>query len=178
MSLGKSSEDSKWLFLLFSLKTSFPRHPNVLARMSSAIWEVQLSCQWERHKLMNCQFLGHHTVRKHTQAQRPVSTCAWRPVCSLISSCDFSTTEHKIKPSNLCCLISQNQLVRFFFFMSNESIVWVQVFSLTSAKRSEKRGILRASSLRTVSFHKSNRRLPFSEFLTMQKQDVKMLNTP
>lgn len=114
MSLGKSSEDSKWLFLLFSLKTGFPRHPNVLARMSSAIWEVQLSCRWERHKLMNCQFLGHHTIRKHTQAQRPVSTRAWRPACSLISSCDFSTTEHKIKPSNLCCLISQNQLVRFF----------------------------------------------------------------
>lgn len=102
-------------FCFFSLKTGFPRHPNVLARMSPAIWEVQLSCRWERHKLMNCQFLGHHTVREHTQAQRPISTHTRRPACSLISSCDFSTTEHKIKPSNLCCLISQNQLVRFFF---------------------------------------------------------------
>lgn len=163
MSLGKSSEDSEWWFLLFSLKTGFPRHPNVLARMSPAIWKVQLSCRWERHKLMNCQFLGHHTVQEHAQAQRPISTHTRRPACSLISSCDFSTTEHKIKLSNLCCLISQNQLVRFFF-MSNESIVWVQLFSLTSAKLSEKRGILGASSLRNVIFHRSNKRLPFSEW--------------
>lgn len=164
------------VFAFLSLKTGFPHHPNVLARMSSAIWEVQLSCRWERHKPMHCQFLGHHTVREHTEAQRPVSTHARRPACSVISSCDFSTTEHKIKPSNLCCSISRNQLV---FFFSNESIVWVQF--LTSAKLSETWDILRASSLRNVSFHKSNKRLPFFRVvvsLTIQKQNVKMLNTP
>lgn len=164
MSLGKSSEDSEWRFLLFSLKTGFPRHPNVLARMSPAIWEVQLSCRWERHKLMNCQFLGHHTVQEHAQAQRPISTHTRRPACSLISSCDFSTTEHKIKPSNLCCLISQNQLVRFFFSCLM-SLLCEFSFSVSLQQNSQRNGaILRVSSLRNVIFHRSNKRLPFSEW--------------